>query len=187
MSLDAISNLGHYVISLLLPFLTFHSRILAVPATSRDLVSKMDPPTKPMDLQQQYQRRISFAAIGVSVFCLSILAIFLPLIHYQVDSASFDIESRMAAFKFTARSIWQDVMIAQAKGNRVRRQGYGSGGASDDAPQCTSCVQLQCPPGPPGPPGVPGEPGSDGLSGRPGKSGLDGLDVPLEPEPSYPW
>lgn len=147
----------------------------------------MDPPTKPMDPQKQYQKTVNYAAIGVSVFCLLILASVLPFIYFRIDSASSDIESRMAAFKFTARGIWQDIMIAQAKGNRVRRQGYGSGAASDDSPQCTSCVQLQCPPGPPGPPGVPGEPGSDGLPGRPGKAGLDGLDVPLEPEPSYPW
>lgn len=38
-----------------------------------------------------------------------------------------------------------------------------------------------------GPPGTDGEPGVDGQIGRPGKPGLDGLDLPLEPEPSFPW
>lgn len=146
----------------------------------------MDLPLKSSNDIDRNDRKIGYIATGVSVFCLTVLAIFLPMIHYQIDTAHGDIESRMSAFKFTARGIWQDIMIVQSKG-RIRRQGYGSGGAADDAPQCTSCVQLQCPPGPPGPPGVPGEPGSDGLPGRPGKSGLDGLDVPLEPEPSYPW
>lgn len=58
---------------------------------------------------------------------------------------------------------------------------------TDNEGQCTSCVQLQCPPGAPGPPGVNGEPGADGEPGRPGKPGLDGLDIALDPEPSSPW
>lgn len=45
----------------------------------------------------------------------------------------------------------------------------------------TTTVHLQ------GPPGVDGEDGIDGQPGRPGKPGLDGLDIPLEPEPSFPW
>lgn len=53
--------------------------------------------------------------------------------------------------------------------------------------QCSSCVELRCPPGAPGPSGINGEDGGNGEPGRPGKPGLDGLDVPLEPEPSSPW
>uniref|UniRef100_A0A914CX30 Uncharacterized protein n=1 Tax=Acrobeloides nanus TaxID=290746 RepID=A0A914CX30_9BILA len=79
----------------------------------------------------------------------------------------------MDAFRFTARSIWQDVIIVRNK-NRPPRQSYGGSEPVQDEAQCTSCVQLQCPPGPPGPPGVDGEPGADGLLGRPGKVGIKG-------------
>ena len=132
-------------------------------------------------------RRVAYAATTVSIVCFVVLISTLGLIQRQLDNAHVSLEERMGRFKLTTRQIWQDIMVVQSKG-RVKRQGYGNGGgAADEAPQCTSCVQLQCPPGPPGPPGVDGEDGVDGLPGRPGKPGLDGLDVPLEPEPSFPW
>lgn len=123
----------------------------------------------------------------VSVFCLCVLAVSLPVILFQLDAATNNIEERMNAFKYTARGIWQDILVVKS-GGRAKRQGYGAA-PMDDASQgqCQTCVQLQCAPGPPGPPGVDGEDGQDGLIGRPGKPGLDGLDVPLEPEPAFPW
>ncbi|KAF7634814.1 Col_cuticle_N domain-containing protein [Meloidogyne graminicola] len=127
--------------------------------------------------------KIAYGSVGISLFCLGIMALLLPLLHYRLETASTDIERRMDAFKFASKNIWKELLF-EDPGNRVRRQ---SGDYGADTEQCTSCVQLQCPPGPPGPPGVNGEDGVDGQVGRPGKPGLDGLDVPLEPEPSFPW
>ncbi|KAI6230823.1 Collagen triple helix repeat protein [Aphelenchoides fujianensis] len=124
--------------------------------------------------------------MGLSIFCLTVVGVFVPTMIHRLDVAHRDIEQRMQAFKFTARNIWQDVVIVRSDG-RSKRQGYGSGGQSDEgAQQCTSCVQLQCPPGPSGPPGIDGEPGQDGMPGRSGKPGLDGLDIALDPEPAFP-
>ncbi|KAH7706043.1 Cuticle collagen dpy-7 precursor [Aphelenchoides avenae] len=129
--------------------------------------------------------RIAWAAILVSLFCIGSMAVVLPVLEHRLNSAQTNLKLRMDAFRYTARGIWQDILVVKSKG-RIRRQGYGSGAAGEGNEQCTSCVQLQCPPGPPGPPGVDGEPGGDGLAGRPGKPGLDGLDIPLEAEPSFP-
>uniref|UniRef100_A0A915P1Q4 Nematode cuticle collagen N-terminal domain-containing protein n=1 Tax=Meloidogyne floridensis TaxID=298350 RepID=A0A915P1Q4_9BILA len=140
--------------------------------------------------------KIAYGSVGISLFCLGVMALLLPLLHYRLETASTDIERRMDAFKFASRNIWKELLFEES-GSRVRRQSGGDYGAEE---QCTSCVQLQCPPGPPGPPGVNGEDGVDGQPGRPGKpgfdyqpfffkfhfEGLDGLDVPLEPEPSFP-
>uniref|UniRef100_A0A183BUZ5 Col_cuticle_N domain-containing protein n=1 Tax=Globodera pallida TaxID=36090 RepID=A0A183BUZ5_GLOPA len=148
--------------------------------------------------------RIAFGSILISVCCLAIMALALPVLHFRLEASFVDIEQRMDAFrvrkrnsaaqiseilKFASKNIWSQMLFDQAErgGRRHRHSDYGpSTPTSEDNQQCTSCVQLQCPPGPPGPPGVAGEDGADGLPGRPGKPGLDGLDVPLEPEPSYP-
>ena len=94
--------------------------------------------------------KVAFAVTIISVICFSVLLVTFGLLQAQLNAAEGSLQERMSKFKYTARGIWQDIMIVQSQG-RVKRQGYGNGGgASDDAPQCTSCVQLQCPPGPPG-------------------------------------
>ncbi|KAK0399094.1 hypothetical protein QR680_002896 [Steinernema hermaphroditum] len=130
--------------------------------------------------------RVAYVASAVSIFCLLTVSIVLPFLYYRLDNAQNNLQMRMDEFKFTARGIWRDIVIVKSNG-RAKRQGYGAETVNaEDNAQCTSCVQLQCPPGPPGPPGVDGEDGVDGMAGRPGKPGLDGLDVPLDPEPSFP-
>ncbi|KAI6185520.1 Collagen triple helix repeat protein [Aphelenchoides besseyi] len=144
--------------------------------------------------------RVALATMALSIFCLTVVGVFVPTMINRLDSAHQDIEQRMLAFKFTARNIWQDVVVVRHN-NRAKRQGYGSGSAADDGKQqCSSCVQLQCPPGPPGPPGVDGEDGQDGspvslqLNANkcirrvvPVNKGWTGwMLVAMDPEPAYP-
>ncbi|CAD5235733.1 unnamed protein product [Bursaphelenchus xylophilus] len=150
--------------------------------SSESLISSMEI----KEITAETPPKAAIFSAAISVLCLCAMAITIPVMIYRLDAAHADIESRMNAFKYTARGIWQDILIVKS-GGRAKRQGYGAAPMDDAANgQCTSCVQLQCPPGPPGPPGVDGEDGQDGLLGRPGKPGLDGLDVPLEPEPAFP-
>ncbi|CAD6189353.1 unnamed protein product [Caenorhabditis auriculariae] len=135
----------------------------------------------------KFDMRASWISSILSVSCVLCVAVVIPVLHIQLEEANSRLHSRMASFKFTARGVWQDIMLVKGNG-RIRRQsgGYGGYDAAGENQQCTSCVQLHCPPGPAGPPGVAGEPGIDGSPGRPGKPGLDGLDVPLDPEPAFP-
>ena len=50
--------------------------------------------------------RISYGTIAVSVFCLTTMAIVLPIINYRLDSAFMDIEQRMENFKVGLKVNW---------------------------------------------------------------------------------
>jgi len=43
--------------------------------------------------------KIAYGSVGISLFCLGVMALLLPLLHYRLETASTDIERRMDAFK----------------------------------------------------------------------------------------
>lgn len=46
-----------------------------------------------------YSIKSSQLAITISILCISLMIIFLPLIHFRLDSKFNDIKERMNAFK----------------------------------------------------------------------------------------
>lgn len=44
-------------------------------------------------------QKVAYSTIAISVFCLSAMALFLPMLHYRLNAAHADIEMRMDAFR----------------------------------------------------------------------------------------
>ncbi|CAG9539795.1 unnamed protein product [Cercopithifilaria johnstoni] len=139
--------------------------------------------------------KLTYTSAIISLLCIVSMIIILPTLCLKLDYASSRLTKRMNNFDVTSKSLWHDIILIKSNG-RIKRQGwmndfFGYGETSlmnsgENEGQCSSCVELRCPPGALGPPGADGEDGVNGEPGRPGKPGLDGLDIPLEPEPSSP-
>lgn len=50
--------------------------------------------------------KTSQAAIAVSFFCISIMIILVPIIHYRLDSKFINIQERMDAFKVIIKDLF---------------------------------------------------------------------------------
>jgi hypothetical protein len=46
--------------------------------------------------------KVAYGSIGISLFCLGAMALVLPMLHYQLESASLEIEQRMEAFRVSS-------------------------------------------------------------------------------------
>ncbi|PAV60090.1 hypothetical protein WR25_25312 [Diploscapter pachys] len=88
------------------------------------------------------------ASSVISLVCISAVAIYIPYEYSRLNAAQASIQARMDAFKFTARNIWQDIVLVQSDGRAKRQYGGYDASAAGDSQQCTSCVKLHCPPGP---------------------------------------
>ncbi|CEF60140.1 Sphingosine-1-phosphate lyase 1 [Strongyloides ratti] len=134
-------------------------------------------------------KEAAFLACVSSTVCLILTAIFLPIIHTNIQRKNSNILAHVELCKMKSKDIWKQIMVIDKNPIiRKRASGYTNNYESVNTPYTASsgvgnacCACTQGPPGNRGAQGKPGKPGIDGNPGRNGLNGRDGVYLPAPP------